>query len=685
MKARSAIRPRPSGKGYAPRRPIPEMSARAGILLRRLRSNYKPHPIMTLSQWTEANLFLPEGQSARAGNRWRNWPYMREIMDSIGDPEVTRVTIMKGTRLGYTKGLMAAIGASAATSPCPMILLVPTDDDAKGYAVDEMEPMFEASPALSNILVKSRNDGRNKLTRKALLGGGSIKILAARSPRNLRRHDAKRLFCDEVDAMEITGEGDPLALAEMRTFAHADRKIVVGSTPTEEDISIIDKRYKTSDMRIFEVPCPHCGVFFEILWKHIRWPQGQPELAVCICPHCESAHTEGGPPPKPITDRDKIAIAEKGVWRATKPEVKNHRGYKINALVSGLANAAWPLLAADYLEKKKGGPSELQVFANTVEARPWATSIGRVDASGLAARTEPWGLTRLEHREMGLPPWVLAITAGVDTQDERLEVTLLGWTLFGPPCVLAHLVIEGSTLDKFTWDALDKLLRQRWEHPGGWWLGIDATAIDSGGSEGRTQQVYDFCEPKAFRRVFAIKGDGGARPVWKKAKKVKGGHRLAIIGVDQVKTEILERLAHDPFDADGNPNGSSIRLSEDLPEDYFEQVTGEVRRTRYVKNRVIREFVPKNRGQRVEALDCTVYAWAVRNSPAFRTVNMAERAARFKLAAPPSTEGDGPAATMSAPGAVQAPVRPAPDATTPKPAAGKPATGKRVWSAIFNK
>jgi phage terminase large subunit GpA-like protein len=42
------------------------------------------------------------------------------------------------------------------------------------------------------------------------------------------------LFADEIDAMELTVEGDPLAIAEKRTFAHADRKIVRGSTPTEE-------------------------------------------------------------------------------------------------------------------------------------------------------------------------------------------------------------------------------------------------------------------------------------------------------------------------------------------------------------------------------------------------------------------------------------------------------------------
>jgi phage terminase large subunit GpA-like protein len=688
MKARSAIRPRPTGAKRPPgerRNLVPGLSPRAGALLGRLRRSYKPAPIMTLSQWTEAegNLFLPEGQSARAGTRWRNWPYMREILDSIGDPECERVTIIKGTRLGYTKALMAAIGATAATDPCPMILLVPTDDDARGYAVDEMEPLFEASPALQNILVKGRNDGRNKLTRKQLMGGGSIKILAARSPRNLRRHDAKKLFCDEVDAMEITAEGDPLYLAEKRTFAHADRKIVVGSTPTEEDFSIIDKRYNESDKRIFEVPCPHCGVFFEILWGHIRWPEGRPTEAVCICPHCEDAHSHGGPPPKPILDRQKGEMAENGVWRVTKPEILGHRGYKINALVSTLANAAWPKLADEFLKSKRAGPSELQVFANTVEARVWQTSIGRVDASGLAARVEPWGLTDNEgNREMGLPPWVQAITAGVDTQDERLEVTLVGWSLYGPPCVLAHLVLEGSTLEKTTWDSLDRLLRQRWQHPAGWWLGIDAAAIDSGGSEGRTQQVYDFCDPKAFRRVFAIKGDGGARPIWKKAKKPKGGSRLAIVGVDQLKTEILERLARHPFDEAGQVDSSSLRLSEDLPEDYFDQVTGEVRRTRYIRNRVVREFQPKSRSQRVEALDCTVYAFAVRHSPAFRMVNMAERAARA-AAVPVATETPA-AATMSAPGATEAPVRPAPPATVAKPAAAAPATGRKDWGALFN-
>ena len=62
-------------------------------------------------------------------------------------------------------------------------------------------------------------------------------------PRNLRRHTAKILLCDEVDAMEVTHEGDPIALAEKRTLSFRDRKIVCGSTPLDEATSAIARLY----------------------------------------------------------------------------------------------------------------------------------------------------------------------------------------------------------------------------------------------------------------------------------------------------------------------------------------------------------------------------------------------------------------------------------------------------------
>jgi phage terminase large subunit GpA-like protein len=47
-----------------------------------------------------------------------------------------------------------------------------------------------------------------------------------------------------------------------------------------------------------------------------------------------------------------------------------------------------------------------------------------------------------------------------------------------------------------------------------------------------------------------------------------------------------------------------------------------------VRNRAVIEFTPKRRGQRVEALDALCYAWAVRQAPACRAIDLRARAAR---------------------------------------------------------
>ena len=564
-------------------------------LVARALSALRPPPELTLSQWAEENFVLADRGNARPG-RFRLWPYQRGFLDAIGDPEIERVTVIKSARIGFTKCLMAGLGAVAATNPCAIILLVPTDDDARGFAVDEVEPAFEASPALANILLRGRLDGRNTLTMKVIRGGGSLKILSARSPRNLRRHDAKVLFVDEADGMEITAEGDPISLAEKRTLAHPDRKIVVGSTPTVEGISVVDKLYGESDQRTFQVPCPSCGTFHEIAWSDIRWPEGEPDKAAYLCPTCQEM----------IEERFKPQMIEAGEWIIGRPEVKGHAGFRINAMVSLLANASWKKLAGEFLQAKRGGPADLQVFVNTVEGRVWKNTLNSIDETSLMARAQPISLD-------SIPDAVLVMTVGADVQDDRVEMTFLGWSRTA--CyTLAHHIIWGSTLQQETWDEVDAALLTTWKHPKGGTLKVDAAAVDSGGHEGRTQQVYNFTQPRLHRRIYAIKGVPGAKPVWEPSKNAKVGVRLFLVGVDQVKTEVTQRLAIEPHDSRGIENPGAIHISDKLPEEWFDQVTGERRFVRYVRNRAVIEFKPKRPGQRVEALDCMVYGFAARHS-----------------------------------------------------------------------
>lgn len=456
---------------------------------------------------------------------------------------------------------------------------------------------------------------------KVLAGGGSLKILAARSPRNLRSHDAKVLLIDEADGMDVTVEGDPVLLAEKRTMAHPDRKIVVGSTPTIDGVSVIQRLYDESDQRIFEVPCPKCGAFKEILWPDIRWPEGEPAKAAFWCSSCNSM----------IDERHKPGMVADGEWRAMRPEVKDHVGFRINSTVSLFANANWGLLAQEFLKTKRSGPTEMQVFVNTVEGRVWKRSLDSLDKSALIARGENFSLERI-------PQEVLAISAGVDVQHDRLEVTICGWsrhTLY----VLGHVVIWGSTLQDTTWAELDALLRRGGNtRTDGCSASMPrrstAAALARGRRAARNRSII-FAH-RGFRAGFMqSKGKGGPQRVWRPAAKKDGGVRLFIVGVDQIKTEIMERLAAEPFidtaavpcrdDQGCGRNPQAIRVSASLTDAWFEQVTAERRFIRYVRNRAVIEFRPIRSGIRNEGLDCLVYAMAARRGA---RIDFDERALR---------------------------------------------------------
>ena len=72
----------------------------------------------------------------------------------------------------------------------------------------------------------------------------------------------------------------------------------------------------------------------------------------------------------------------------------------------------------EFLEAKDR-PELLQVFVNTVLGETFAVTGERVEAGPLVHRAEAYD-------GESLPDEVLVVTAGVDVQDDRLEVQLIG-------------------------------------------------------------------------------------------------------------------------------------------------------------------------------------------------------------------------------------------------------------------
>ena len=556
-----------------------------------------PPPRLPLSEWIERNVFLSDDVSAQPGPV-RLWPPQRGIADAIGDLSIERVTVVKPVRVGYTTLLTGALASFVANDPAPILVVLPTDGDCRDYMVSDIEPTFEASPSLSNLIsADSAEAGRNTLHSRRF-PGGSLKLVGAQAPRNLRRHNAKVLLIDEVDGMAVTKEGDPVELAENRTLSFSNGKVVVGSTPTDAETSRVLRLYEASDKRVFEVPCPHCGHRFELMWEHIKWPRDEDEThrpaeAYAACPGNGCV----------IEEREKPAMVAAGAWRATVPGVEHHAGFRFNALVSLLPKMSWARLAKRWLRVYRD--SDLRrAFVNTRLAQGWQEPNDALDETVIAGRVEPFGLN-------AIPPEVLAITVGVDVQDDRLEVSIVGWTRGDDALVLGHVVIWGSPADDTTWAELDELLRTTWTHPHGGKLKVDAAIVDSGDGDW-TDRVYGFCFPRLARKVWAGKGVGGTRPALVASKSPVKGGRLFIIGVDGIKTTILDRLRR--AGRDEAPQ-NAIRLSVDLEPSYFEQLASEHRVLRYVRGQPVRRF-ERITGARAEALDCLVYAFAARRGVA---------------------------------------------------------------------
>lgn len=536
----------------------------------------------------EKEIRLPSTVSAVPG-KIKLYPFQRGIADAIGDPMIERVSVLKSARIGYTTILNGAIAHFVVNDPALILVYLPNEDMAKSFVVSDLEPTFEDSPVLNGVLsgdqVRQAGKARTTMMMRQFTGG-TLKVLSAETERSFRAHNARVVILDEVDGMKTTKEGDPLALAVRRTSQFADRKIVVGSTPIDEETSRVIAQYNKSDKRVFEVPCPHCGEYHEIRWKDIHWPECRPQDAYWACPSC------GGV----VEHKHKSTMVARGRWRATAPEVKGHAGFRINALSSPLPTADWGMLAQEFLDKKND-PALLQEFINTVLGEGWRTETDRIDELDLINAAEPFGLGGPD--QGAFPEDVLAITVGIDMQDDRAEITYVGWGENGQHFILDHDVVYGSYETDEFWTDIDAITKRRWRHPLGGEIGIDAIAIDSSNGN-HMPHVYAFCRPRLRRKIVAIKGDGGRRKFIERSKTMKRDP-LWIVGVDSIKDTLFNRVQH----------GKIVRFSKDLPEVWFEQFTGEQAVIKVDRGQRVRKWIPVP-GRRNEALDCVVYAVAVK-------------------------------------------------------------------------
>lgn len=632
-----------------------------------------PPPRLTVSEWADAERMLSPESSSEPG-KWstsRVEP-ARGVMDAFSDPRVEKVTAMVCTQVLKTEALNNVVAYHVCQDPAPMMVLQPTIAMAESWSKDRLTPMLRDTPALKGKIGDPRSrDSENTILHKTFTGG-HITMAGANSPASLASRPIRVVLCDEVDRYPLSAgkEGDPVSLVVERTSTFWNRKIGLFSTPTIKGISRIEASFLESDQRRYFVPCPHCGEADHLRWANVRWPEGKPEEAAYHCGACGAAWSEG----------QRLRAIRAGRWRQTAEfeccgekrtprrwdaegrslcdccghpsPFKGHAGFHLNKLASPWTTV--PKIVAQFLEAKRF-PDKLKVWVNTTLAETWEDEGEGLEAGGLFARRE-------DYEAEPLPPGVLLLTAGVDIQDDRAEIEVLGHGLDDETWSIDYLRLYGDPTSRQFWDAVDEVLLRRYRHPSGRALGIEATSVDSGA---HTQAVYDFCRPRAGRRVWAIKGDEGPRPIWpeKATKNAAKKINVFIVGVDTAKDLVYRRLTID------TPGPGYCHFPTRYGESYFEGLTVERQVTKY-RNGFPYKAWRKENGDRNEPLDCRVYAIAARLS---LKVDMGRRAALLGVAAarkpPPPPPRPAPAAAggdaAEAPPAPPAPALAANRATAP--------------------
>jgi phage terminase large subunit GpA-like protein len=454
--------------------------------------------------------------------------------------------------------------------------------------------MIRDTPVLTPLVSEARSkDSGNTILHKQF-PGGHVTLAGSNSPSGLASRPIRILEGDEIDrwAVSAGAEGSPLVLAIKRTTTFWNRKKIFASTPTIEGQSNIAALFEASDRRYYHVPCYRCGKFQKLEWGYVQWEEGKPETAVYVCRYCsaswdDSQRQEAIMEGKWIAEAAFNGTAGFHLWEAYNPWVK-------------LAEMAKAFLDA-MKQKAMGNLEPLRAFENTSLGKTWAEQAEAVSADPLLQRRENYSLDAI--------PWpVLYLTCGVDVQDDRLEYEIVGWRAekraeTEQSWGLENRLIYGDPARQEVWDELDEALKREYTTQDGRKLRIGATAIDSGGHH--TQAVYNFCNKRLGRHVYAIKGMQGPRPMWPpragQSRKFKGS-KVWIIGVDSAKDAIYARLRM----TEPGPGYCHFPVSYD--ETFFRQLTAEKVRTKFVKGFPRREWF-KAEGVRNEALDRRVYAF----------------------------------------------------------------------------
>lgn len=604
-----------------------DIDASVKDLAHRMLRCFTAPPRMTVDAWADKYRELSKIANARGG-RWRSRCYQREPMVEMTNRDVRSIVVIGAAQtFGKSELVLNFIGRNIHLNPGPMMMVLPTNEMAERFSKKRVAPMLRDTAVLRALCGDQKSRSSNNTIRAKEFPGGSLSIAGANTPNELCSDPQRDVSIDEVDRCEEAAgrEGDIVTLAEARQESFGrDAFSLFTSTPSgtkprpigetqPEGVSKIMLLFADSDQQYWFCPCQKCGRHQTLKWSQVTWPEHKPEDARYICEFDDCKYTH--------TDLERVAMIERGEWRATAP-FAGRRGYFLNGIYS-LSSAQRGCvsklhqMARDFLRSKRRGKEALRAWVNTFLCECFADeNTETVEPMPLYARRETLGDI--------LPENCCFITAGADVHPYRLEAQIIGWGEGEESWPLEYGVFLGDTKTAGPWKQLDEFLQKRFEHPCGAMLEVTRTCVDTGHS---TDEAYEFCRSRALRGIFAIKGMKGiGQPVMNPPRKSGVRRvRLWMVAKNTALKTIVARMKMQ------EPGAGYIHFRKDrepmFGTEYFAQLTANEVVTVHRAGVEIQDFDAGSR--RDEAMDTFVYSLAALRA---RDTNFAKIMQRMKAA-----------------------------------------------------
>lgn len=573
--------------------PIPPMET-GYSLLARLAPLLRPKAHLTVSQWAER--YFPGYDPAAL-------PFLAEIMDALSDPETAEVGDMGPAQAGKSLIGEAWIGWSIEHDPADMLVCQPDKALMQDFVVRRINHLIAAAPILKQQLLPTSN--ADNIFLKQFRGMLLTSIWPVGS--QFRARPVPRGWLDDYDQFpdDIDGQGDAIGLLSGRqtTFEGRDTKLV-SSSPANDNGGGIEAFIASGTDEHPEPACPHCGErsWFEI--DDLKFERGSAEIAE------QSAHVICPKSGCILLPEDRHALLascavlpNRGFVAAHPERGKYRRTFRRSGLLSF---TSWGSLARQWHEaleaweaRQDEGP--LRTFRNVRGGKNYRSQLSGeepIRADKLRNRREEgW-------RRGTVPRGVRVVNAVVDVQHDRFEVALIG----------SGVDRETWLIDRFPIDVLDDGLTQvtPFVHKEHWkvllglfdrklplaekgddgkpvgYAPILSVTVDTGGSDRKGDQAtegakwfWNAARALAIHPTRVTLMKGGSNPKGKlmppgqfadqkgKGGAKKSGARLWISNVHAIKNMIDARLRREA------PGPGYVHFPEDLPDEYFDELTAE--------------------------------------------------------------------------------------------------------------